>query len=456
MFDNKKVIVNTTEALVLASKHKKQLLAWYKKMSNLNIYIKDPKVIMDTNGVIIIEYIIDKDLLEDFFPDSLTDPDDDGNHPIKKYLVTKFKASHNRKLLLTKVIKENYVNTPSPKKIILKSKSKKNIKTLPKKSTVKKIIIKKKLTPSLKIDCNKSKYKANWDVIKNGVMLAHTYKDPKTGKIKNPPKGTTQAPNGWYLSEKFDGYRAIWDGKDFRSRAGNIFNAPEWFKLWMPPGIVLDGELFLGRECFEQCGLLRKKTPDAKEWIDSNIKYQVFDCPSHKGMFEERQKFIKELIDSRCKCKDKLGLPDMAKKVKCPLIMTSQIKVKTEEDVMKRFDKLVEKGAEGVMLRAPNSPYEPKRTAYLLKVKQLFDDECRIIGYKEGSGKYKDMLGAFKCELKKNPKIKFDISGMDDEIRKNYKKTHKVGTIVTFTYMGLTGTGVPRHPNYLRIRKGKL
>ena len=72
------------------------------------------------------------------------------------------------------------------------------------------------------------------------------------------------------------------------------------------------------------------------------------------------------------------------------------------------------------------------------------------------TGKYKDMLGAFKCELKKNPKIKFDISGMDDEIRKNYKKTHKVGTIVTFTYMGLTGTGVPRHPNYLRIRKGKL
>ena len=30
------------------------------------------------------------------------------------------------------------------------------------------------------------------------------------------------------------------------------------------------------------------------------------------------------------------------------------------------------------MLRAPHSPYEPKRSNYLLKVKQLYDDECKI------------------------------------------------------------------------------
>ena len=36
------------------------------------------------------------------------------------------------------------------------------------------------------------------------------------------------------------------------------------------------------------------------------------------------------------------------------------------------------------------------------------------------------MLGAFRCELVKNPSIKFDTSGMNDEIRSNYKKTHPV------------------------------
>jgi len=264
--------------------------------------------------------------------------------------------------------------------------------------------------------------KAMWDVIKQGVMLAHTFKDPKTGKIKNPPKGTPQAPDGWYLSEKYDGYRAIWNGKDFVSRAGNIFATPEWFRMWMPPSIVLDGELFLGRECFEDCGLFRRKTPNDEEWLKSNVKYQVFDCPGHPGLFEERQKYIEDLIQKRCQCNIKAGTI----KTSCPMVLTKQVKVKNEDDVMKRFDALVKKGAEGVMLRAPNSPYEAKRTSYLLKVKQLFDAECRIIGYKPGTGKYKNMLGAFKCELVKDTKIKFDISGMDDLTRKNYMKTHKL------------------------------
>ena len=133
--------------------------------------------------------------------------------------------------------------------------------------------------------------------------------------------------------------------------------------------------------------------------------------------------------------------------------MTEQIKIKDEKELYSRFDKLVKKGAEGVMLRAPGSPYDTKRSSYLLKVKQLFDDECKIIGYKEGSGKYKGLLGAFQCQMVKNPSVKFTISGMDDTIRHNYKKSHPIGTIVTFTYIGLSSKGVPRHPNYLRIRK---
>ena len=126
----------------------------------------------------------------------------------------------------------------------------------------------------------------------------------------------------------------------------------------------------------------------------------------------------------------------------------------SESDVQKYFSKLTKQGAEGVMLRAPGSSYEVGRTSFLLKVKQLFDAECKIIGYKMGTGKYSGLLGSFQCQLVKNQKIKFDISGMDDSIRHNYKKTHPIGTIVTFTYMGTSSSGTPRHPNYLRIRKG--
>ena len=300
-----------------------------------------------------------------------------------------------------------------------------------------KLVVKAK-TPTIKLP----KGKVLYDVKKQGVMLAHTFKDPKTGKVKTAPKGSTQAPNGWFLSEKYDGYRAIWNGQDFVSRNGNIFPSPPDFKKWMPTNEALDGELFMGRENFEKCGLFRKKEADCEAWKKASVTYQIFDSPTMSGMFEERTAKIQKLIKEQCK----------KHPGKCPLIMTKQVKVKTEADVYKHFDKLVSKGAEGVMLRAPNSPYDKKRSNYLLKVKQLFDAECKIIGYKAGSGKYANMLGAFECQLVKNKNIKFTISGMDDSIRQNYKKTHPIGTVVTFTYMGLTDKGVPRHPNYLRKR----
>ena len=305
----------------------------------------------------------------------------------------------------------------------------------------KKLVKKKKNIEPVE-EGEKSSGKALWDVEKQGVMLAHTYKDPKTGKVKNPPKGTPEPPVGWWLSEKYDGYRAIWDGQEFRSRTGNIFETPDWFKEWLPKDNALDGELFLGRDNFEACGVFRRKTADTEEWKKLDVTYQIFDSPTVKGDFEERQKQIKQIIDKMCK----------SKKGKCPLKLTKQTKVKSEEQVYNVFEELVKKGAEGVMLRAPNSPYEPKRTAYLLKVKQFFDDECKIVGYKEGTGKYKDMLGAFECQMVKDKNVTFSISGMDDEIRKNYKKTHPIGTIVTFTYISKTGKGQPRHPNYLRKR----
>jgi DNA ligase 1 len=305
---------------------------------------------------------------------------------------------------------------------------------------------------TLKICENGNNGKMVYDV-KKGVMLAHTLKDEKTGKIKNPIKGFPQAPKGWYLSEKFDGYRAIWDGKDFRSRNDNIFQVPQWFKSWMPPSISLDGEFFMGRENFQKCGLFRKKKPDSEAWLKANITYQIFDSPSHSGNFEERQKFISDLIRERCKCDTKLLKIHPISK--CPLKLTTQTKVTSMEQVDKLFKDLVKKGAEGVMLRAPKSTYESKRTAHLLKYKPVFDDECKIIGYKKGTGKYSNKLGAFHCQLVKNPDIKFYISGMDDSIRENYLKTHPLNTIVTFTYMGFSKKGIPRHPNYLRIRKSE-
>lgn len=41
-------------------------------------------------------------------------------------------------------------------------------------------------------------------------------------------------PTGWYMSEKLDGVRCIWDGQNFYSRNGNKFYPPSYFKAALP------------------------------------------------------------------------------------------------------------------------------------------------------------------------------------------------------------------------------
>lgn len=72
-------------------------------------------------------------------------------------------------------------------------------------------------------------------------------------------------PNGWWISEKLDGMRAYWDGKQLLSRLGNVIHAPDYFVANLP-GDPLDGELFLGRKSFQKtCAICRRQDkPDTR------------------------------------------------------------------------------------------------------------------------------------------------------------------------------------------------
>ena len=86
------------------------------------------------------------------------------------------------------------------------------------------------------------------------------------------------------------------------------------------------------------------------------------------------------------------------------------------------------------------------------KIKPVYDDECIIVGYNPGTGKYERKIRFIYMCFKKNKNVKFKLSGMTDEVRTNYQTTHPIGTVVTFQYNELTKTGAPRFGRYLRIR----
>ena len=303
------------------------------------------------------------------------------------------------------------------------------------------------------------------------VMLAKIFEKGMNGSKKDETE-FAKPPVGWIISEKYDGYRALFfydeDGNGvFVSRTGKVFNCPEIFLFAMPPqkllkGRILDGELWAGRDNFDAMGTVRKKVPVPEEWMD--INYVVYDITNIEKPFNERLKDLKEITRisiERWQIKKKDN-PYPFHNMRCPFYMAPQMEVKSQEELDNYYKIIISKGGEGVMLKHPTCEYEDGRSSNLLKVKPTFDREAQIIGYKEGKGKYSGLLGGFICaplinhdtysSIDENESHRFTLSGMDDTIRVNYETTHPIGTIITYECSGFTAKGVPRFGRYSRIR----
>jgi DNA ligase-1 len=260
--------------------------------------------------------------------------------------------------------------------------------------------------------------KAGSKAKKTPVMLAHRW-DPKID-IK-----------GWWLSEKLDGVRGYWTGKELISRSGNPFRVPEWFTRNFP-STPLDGELWIGpRQFSELVGIIRRKGP-AAGW--EKVRYLIFDAPQAAGGFEKRLDFARRWFR------------------KNPNPYTEVLKQKICENEMhlrRELREIESNGGEGVMLRKPNSPYTVGRSYDLLKVKTYKDEEAKVIEHLPGSGKHAGRLGALLVELPNG--IQFAIgTGFTDQEREN---PPPVGTTITFKYYGFHESGIPRFASFLRIRE---
>jgi DNA ligase 1 len=236
----------------------------------------------------------------------------------------------------------------------------------------------------------------------------------------------------YLVSEKYDGVRAIWDGRVLKFRSGRVVNAPAWFIAKLPSQ-SLDGELWLAREKFEQLsGIVRKTDPVDEEW--RQLKYMIFELPDGAGTFTERAARIREIIDA----------------AKFPqLVAVAQTPVASRAALQQRFDKIVADGAEGLMLHLASAPYSTGRSDVLLKLKPLLDTEAKVVEHVPGKGKYKGMMGALRVEMPDGRRFNIG-TGFTDSVRKN---PPPVGTTITYTYPGLTKSGLPRFAAYLRVRE---
>jgi len=311
------------------------------------------------------------------------------------------------------------------------------------------------------------------------VMLAETlYKKGEIIKLKDKLSnslGIKAPPFGWYASEKWDGIRAIWDGYNLVSRGSHAGNpkvytyVPEWFTDAMPPGVALDGEIWIGRGMFQSTSKLSNikpgktytKTQINSMWTGTRtvppVIFKAFDMPGTDLPFEQRMGRLRMVISDRKKCWSE-KYPDFEY---FPIEFTEQVLIDNMEILVKMYQKMTKAGAEGLMIRAPGSPYELKRSKYLLKYKIKEDSECVVRGYIPGDGRLRGLLGSLECELISDGKTNGIIShigtGLTDVQRKEYLDEDSehyipIGAIVSFSYMEMTDDGIPRHPVYHGVR----
>lgn len=239
------------------------------------------------------------------------------------------------------------------------------------------------------------------------------------------------AIHDYLVSEKLDGIRAVWDGKQLVSRQGHPIHAPAWFVQDFPKQ-PLYGELWMGRAQFERLSAtVRRSQPDEAEW--RRVAYYVFELPTASGAFAQRARQIEQLVQHHHS--------PYLKAIK-------QFRVADAASLKRTLDWVVAHKGEGLMLHQADAPYLTGRNHVLLKLKPQLDAEAKVLAYVPGKGKYQGKMGALVVETAQGIRFKLG-TGFKDADRAN---PPPIGSQVTFTYRDLTKNGKPKFARFLRVR----
>ena len=242
-------------------------------------------------------------------------------------------------------------------------------------------------------------------------------------------------PVGYLVSEKFDGVRAIWDGRSLRFRSGGAIAVPGWFtEGW--PAEAMDGELWGGRGRFDVTSAsTRRSTPDDAQW--RALRLMVFDLPGAAGSFALRAQRIESLVRGASAH---------------TLMAVEQTELADRAALRSRLDSVVRGGGEGLVLHRTDAPWAPGRSTAVLKLKPLQDAEAQVLAREAGRGRLAGLMGALR--VRNLSGIEFRIgTGFTDADRRN---PPAVGSWISYTHRGHTPSGVPRFASYWRAAEVDL
>jgi DNA ligase-1 len=283
------------------------------------------------------------------------------------------------------------------------------------------------------------------------------------------------------FSEKMDGIRALIfpDMKGIYSRTGRVLPNPELAQMFGELqfvadryNVVLDGELWRPDSTYsaiQSCIMSKKGSPAAL-----GVQFHAFDCIPIRAWHGNA-----ESVEYRYRYRDLDSLFRRSQPANACVVETLLL---TYDDGLTYFEKVIQRGGEGLIGRAQHSPYKHGRSTasegYMFKLKEFNDAEATVIGfiakteidktakrsidplgrpapvYKSGERVAVDELGSL--QVRTDSGLVFCIgSGFTHAQRVQFWEDRAllIGKRVTYKSMKHGAKVAPRHPVFLYFRE---
>lgn len=235
-----------------------------------------------------------------------------------------------------------------------------------------------------------------------------------------------------FAQEKMDGMFVVINpnSRSIRTRSGKYFNPDLFEAVWndlkeQAKGKVLHGEVITYDEQGNQNpreisngilnSTLKKETPLGSYKI---FVWDAVDFTSEKGYKDPTD--YAQRFENLLKASNEAVVVPVKSKI-----------VKNMTEIQKFYHEIVSNGGEGLVIKNGKAPWENKTSKFQIKMKNETDLDLKIVGFTQGEGKFKGLIGAITCESA-DGLLSVNVSGMSDTMRKDIteRQNELIGTIV--------------------------
>ena len=271
------------------------------------------------------------------------------------------------------------------------------------------------------------------------------------------------------------------------SRTGKVIYAPDY---WLDglPNFPLDGELWLGRNQFQNLTSIVSTKDGSTDYDWGSIEYRVFDSPPSHIVFSPRTITVRDYeynitgqlpkaLYNGCNSFHVTYEWLKQQELGRAILHHQELLVGTKEANKKRLQRKLETllmlNAEGIMLRFGASFWTTQRSRNLLKYKPWHDAEGTLVGFTSGreTNKGSRLLGKIGALVLDFNGKRLELSGLTDEEREffcsnegryaadnpgkdmpvTFAAVHfTFGDTITFKYRELSDSGIPKEARYWR------